>query len=672
MTTNKPFHATERERWHFSNYDATQVADYADRLKLDPLLVKLLFARKITLGTPEDMLAFLQPSPELVTQFNLISSEEDLDKATTRIKAAVDAKERIVINGDPDADGITGTVILTSGLRELGAEVHYDFPTRSKEGHGLQARIIDEAKQSGAKLILTTDCGSKDVEAVKYANSQGIDIIISDHHILGKELPPAYAIINPYRRKEKTMEQSLSGAAVSFKLMLALFHKFNRPVSPELMEYLLSISTLGTISDRMSLLNPMNRLMVKLGIEALNRTQMEGLKALKEVSSNGIEELRSNDVGRTIVPRLNAPGRIGDRSEGIPDSRIVVDLLLIGTGEQNAQKATKVLEEFNLAYNMDKEKGRNKSEFVSESSAYDDATVVEDINEKRKYITSKIEDEIDDLVKEQVNIDDDKVIIVQGKNWNPGVIGIDTDRLKDRFLRPAIILTEYTGSDYIRGSVRSIPTINMYQIIDFVSEKFEKNIGHPLFQTEVETKQGKRLVNAFGGHAQACGFTFHKDDRETFISYVREEMSKLDNEEFNYSYEVLDQLNVSEINYELVKRLDLLAPYGQNFDYPLFYMRGVSLGRPRAFGNKYQEARTPHVEFTVMGGRSKKGKIPIHKLNAVGFGLWEKFCKLKSNDPKIKYDIIFSVEFFKKRIKQKLIHKLRINVVDIRISEKNT
>ncbi len=665
----QPFHETTRERWHFSHFIPEQVESLSERLGLDSLLVKLLCARKVTTGDEQAIKDFITPSWDLITRFKGATSDEDLERATSRIKKALDSHERIVVNGDPDADGITGTVILTTGLRHLGGEVHYDFPIRSKEGHGLQPRIIDEAKQSGATLIITSDCGSKDVESVRYANSQNIDVIICDHHILGKENPPAYAIVNPYRRNEKTLEQSLSGAGVSMKLVLAIFDKMQVQVPDEVLKYLLAIATLGTISDRMSFLNPMNRLIVKEGIRALNSTRMEGLRALKDVSSNGIEELRSNDIGRTIVPRLNAPGRIGDRSEGIPDSRIVVDLLLLGAGYQNAQKASEVLEEFNLVIELDQSK-KNRPAYVNETSALDDATIVEDINEKRKFMTSKIEDEIDMLVQKQVDVEKDKIIIVQGRNWNPGVIGIDTDRLKDRFLRPAVILTEYTGSEYLRGSVRSIPTINMYRIVDTVAEDFEKKHGRQLFQTEVQTLQGKRLVNAFGGHAQACGFTLHKRDLEEFISALRGGMESVPSDQFNFSYEVLDTLPLSQINYEFVRRLDHLAPYGQEFEYPLFFMEGISVGKARPFGNKYQEARTPHVEFWVSGAHPKKQRHPGYRLNAVGFGLWEKFLKLNSHDPKLKYDIIFSVEFFKKRVKKKLLHKLRLNVVDIRLSTK--
>jgi len=665
----KDFDTLQREKWHFSSISKDEIERYATELKIDKLLAHLLLLRNVGDKQIDQMKEFILPSDNLITSYKNLTSSEDLEKATSRIKKALDAGDPIIVNGDPDADGITGTTVLTAGIRYLKGNVTYDFPTRSREGHGLQPRIIDQAKVEGCTLIITADCGSKDVEAVSYANSQNIDVIICDHHILGKEIPNAYAIVNPYRVSGKNYEKSLSGSGVAFKLILALFDTMKVSMPSDFLEYLLAVTSLGTISDRMSFLNPMNRLMVNKGIEALNKTRMEGIKALREMSSNGMEELRSVDISRTIVPRLNAPGRIGDRIEGIPDSRIVVDLLLIGFGKKNAQKATEVVGELQFVIGLEQDKKRESN------LAATDATIVEDINERRKFMTSKIEDEIDALINEQVNVNEDRIIVVKGKNWNPGVIGIDTDRLKDRFLRPATILTEYTGSDYIRGSVRSIPTINMYQIIDNVSDSFEKETGKKLFHTEVETVSGKRIVNAFGGHAQACGFTFHKNDLESFKTLLKKEAEALKPEQFQFSYEVLETITASQVNLNLIKTLDQLMPFGQEFEYPTFFMKHVTFSKARPFGNKYQEVRTPHVEFWVnemelIGDKKKphKGESPF-RINAVGFGLYEKYCKLRDNNPSASFDIIFTVELMKRRIHRKVIQRLRLNVLDIRVSE---
>ncbi len=659
-----------RERWHITVVDPQQIEAYCAKFSLDPLIARLLLIRNIGDGNDEDILDFINPPEKLIREYQYLTSQEDLSKATQRIIKAIERNENIMVNGDPDADGISGSTVLVSGLRTLGAEVFYDFPTRSKEGHGLQPRIIDDAKALGCSLIITADCGSKDVEATEYAVSQDMDVIICDHHVLGRTLPPALAIVNPFRVSFPTLEKNLSGAGVAFKLVLAVFDSMKREVPEELMEYMLAIVTLGTISDRMSFVNPMNRVLINRGIQALKNTEMEGLRALLDISKSQYTTLRSQEIGRTIVPRLNAPGRIGDREEGIPDSRVVLDLLLLGTGKKNAKRALRLLEKFMTVFDAEKRQSQGQEDETQsqKSSAAEEAAAVDLVNEKRKYITSKIEDEIDDLIDKQVNIEEDRIIVVRGKNWNPGVIGIDTDRLRDRFLRPAMILTAYDGSDYIRGSVRSIPTINVYKIIDTVGDIFERTYNRPLFRTVVETRLGPKVINAFGGHTQACGFTLHEQDLHAFTSLVRAEMGKLAEEDFQYSYEILDTIAFDQITPDLVQRLDVLSPYGQYFEFPIFYLKGCQLSKGRPFGNKYQEARTPHVEFFVWD--KQISRVGGTHLIGVGFGLWEKFQLLVNRDPRQNFDIIFFVEMVdgrKRKDRGKAI--LRLNVLDIRRSE---
>ena len=153
-------------------------------------------------------------------------------------------------------------------------------------------------------------------------------------------------------------------------------------------------------------------------------------------------------------------------------------------------------------------------------------------------------------------------------------------------------MTEDEDSDYVRGSSRSIPTINIYQHIETVSEKFEDQHGRKLFLVEAETAHGKQLINAFGGHAQACGFTIHRKDIPVFKAMIKEEVGKLPSEQFEYHYEILETLDFSDITMDLIDRLDTLSPYGQHFDYPTFYLKNCAISALRPFGNKYQEART--------------------------------------------------------------------------------
>ncbi len=677
MTKTKQIEQT-RERWHLASVATDDVKALSDALGIEFLLAKILLARNIGNGDSEAVNLFLNPPEELISDYSGVTSAVELEKTVERISRAIKKREKIVVNGDPDADGISGACVLVSGLEFLGADVSYNFPVRCREGHGLQVRIIDEAKEAGATLIITTDCGSKDISAAAYAKTQGLDVIVTDHHILGKELPDVYAFVNPNMVEGDTYFKTLAGAGVSYKVMLAVFDEMGQELPQSLNEFMLAVSTLGTLSDRMSLLNPMNRVMVSKGVEAIKGTHWEGLKAIKKVCRVDDKNLRPRQLSRSIIPRLNAPGRIGDPSKGIPDSTLVVDLLLTGTGEANAAKAASLSQIFMDIVNLEKEKKNEQEKSDHEKSemqreALSSAASVDDINEQRKFMTNKIEEEIEALVEEQVDLTKEHIVIVQGKNWNSGVIGIDTDRLKERHLRPAIIITKYDNNDYVRGSVRSIPNINMYDIVDKANDLFEAKHGCQLFKMEVMSSDGDaQLVNAFGGHAQACGFSMHYKDVPEFIELVREQEKLIAEDKWGYHYDIIAKLPISQVGPKLLSQLDKIGPYGQRFEFPTFYLQGCLLSTGTAFGNKYQEFHKPHVNFRVIENQKKQVNVAPKEFEAVGFGLWEKFCAMRSNlDPNMKFDVIFTIEQDQKRRGQQRGVNIRLNVLDIRQSGDN-
>ncbi|MDA1354460.1 MAG: DHHA1 domain-containing protein, partial [bacterium] len=538
----------------------------------------------------------------------------------------------------------------------------YDFPIRCIEGHGLQARIIDEAKRDGAKVIVTTDCGTKDLETVEYAASKGIDVIITDHHIVGKTLPKAFAIINPYMIKKPTPEQKLSGAGVSFKLIVGVAKTLKTTYPKQLYEFLLAVSALGTISDRVSLQEPMNRAMVSAGIRALNNSQMPGLKALIDISVGQGVTLKPRDISRTISPRLNAPGRIGNPHENIPDSNMVVDLMLAGLKGKNQSSAKGIKKLVSQFMNvLDIEKAIKSGDLVG-----DKAEAVDEINEKRKRITEKIELELEDKIAQEVDKENDRIIIIKGNDWNSGVIGIDADRVRDRFHRPVILVTEYTGEDYVKGSCRSIPNIDMYSLIEAFQDAFIEEYKKNPFQMEVQTLDGPKMVSAFGGHAQACGFSMHKDDFQKFKEMVSHAGKQLDDSMFNFAYEVIEPIRFNQVNAELLMKLEKLSPYGQGFEFPVFMMEACTLGvHPRPFGSRYSNTRTPHVEFEVLEPQDgTKTHTRGRRLTATGFGLWEKYQRIVGKTRGQKYDIIFSLDKQPRKGKKKT--KLRLLVEDIR------
>jgi len=666
--------AKSRERWHLANVDDKAVKALAADLGIEHILAKTLLARSIGKGDLDSLREFLNPNPFLLSDYGDVSSPEELKKAVSRIRKAIKDNEMIIINGDPDADGISGTTILTAGLRHLDARVDFRFPVRSREGHGLQVRVIEEAIERDWGLIITTDCGSKDIAAAQYAKDNGVDVIITDHHILGKTHPNVHAFINPNLVEKKTLFKTLSGAGVSYKVILALFDAMGKQVPKQLNDFMLAVATLGTLSDRMSMLNPMNRVMVTKGCEALQHTKWEGLKAIKKVCRVNDKTLRPRHLSRSIIPRLNAPGRIGDPEKGIPDSSLAVEMLLTGKGEENAQKADILSKIFSDIVSMDKDAkaGKKDPNDDLERDALSSAASVDDVNEQRKFMTNKIEEEIDRIVRDNIDLSKERVIVVEGKNWNSGVIGIDTDRLKERFLRPAVILTKYSGNPSVRGSCRSIPNINMYAIIDKVGDAFYEKHGRQLFQMEVDSPNGKRLVNAFGGHAQACGFSLDENDVEEFKALLKEESKSIKEEQFDYHYDIIDKLPFSQVGSRLLNQLDKIGPFGQQYEFPIFYLQGCLLKDGKPFGNKYQEFNKNHCTFKVIEKPKKKRKLPPKEFQAVGFSLWEKFCEIRSNlDPNIKYDVIFTIEHDPRAKGKHADQKIRLNVLDIRESGDN-
>ena len=389
----------KEKKWKYEHLDTDAIDYISDQLNISKLSSMILNSANFNKENIDELDRFLDPKIDEIMNFKGVSSDDQIEKSIDRIKQAIKNKEKVMINGDPDADGISGTAILAAGLRSFGLKVAYSFPIRSKEGHGLQLRIIQEAKKEGYSLIITTDCGTKDIQAVSYANEQGMDIIITDHHILGKELPDAVAIINPYLNKNTEMNEYryLSGSYVSFKWIIALKESLNINFPKQVFEALVICASLGVISDRVSLQKPMNRAIVKLGIDYLNSTKLEGMKALKEVSTNTKSFLRARDISRTIAPRMNAPGRIGDPELGIPDSTIIVDLLLAGLSVGPRASIKSFIAKYKKILQQDRL-------MKADMKVSDQVEIVDEVNDKRKRMTEEIESIIEEMLK-TINIE---------------------------------------------------------------------------------------------------------------------------------------------------------------------------------------------------------------------------------------------------------------------------
>ena len=658
--TDQLFENYQNQRWTFVEYNQADVDNVKMAFDVSESLARLLIHNSRSTDIVY-IQSLLEPSIELLHSFEGISDQAEIQKAVQRLKKAQKQNEHIFVNGDPDADGISGTAILVAGLRQLGFKTTYLFPIRPVEGHGVQVRIIDEAKRQGAGLLITTDCGTKDIQAINYANSQGIDVIVTDHHILGSTLPNTCALINPNMAKNDDRCRQVAGATVSFKFIQAMYHYLDVEFPDYLFEFGVMVSALGSISDRVSMLDPLNRVLVKYGVDYFFQTEREGLKAIRDISIPNKHLNRPRHLSRTVIPRLNAPGRIGNPADNIPDSTLVVDLMLLGKGKRHKAKANHLRKQLGDVFQEEEQQFKQKMQ--ASSSAID----VDEINEKRKKLTATIEDEMDYLIEKQVDQGRDRIIILQGQDWNSGVIGIDADRLKERFLRPAILLNGSEDSEYVRGSARSIPRINIYQLIDQVEQKYTDLNQRGLFQYTVQNQGKTQVVSAFGGHSQACGFTIHKDDIDFFITEIKAAALHLTADQFEYHYDVVDRITLDKVNSTLIKDLDRFSPYGQHFEFPTFYVEDCELLGGRSFGNRYQSRLKQHVQFSVRAAGSSRGV----KFDAVGFGLWEKYCQIKEQMTGFqKIDLIFRAELdprSKSDVASKA--KVRLNVLDFRVSD---
>ncbi len=405
----------------------------------------------------EDIKDFLSPSLENLHDPFLMP---DMEKAVEQIKTALAKGKTALVCGDYDADGVTSTAILVSALRTLGLKTYYHIPDRITEGYGLSKEGVQKAKALGAGLIITVDCGISSAEEVSMAVSEGINVIITDHHELPKKLPDATAIINPHIIGSDLSDKSeypfkyLAGVGVAYKLVQALFQNTehrtclpDRQAKNTELNDLLALVAVGTIADSVPLIGE-NRILVTYGLKALNSgSSKPWVHTLKEISGIGNKEFRSKLLSFTIIPRINAAGRLGDANEA-------VEL------------------------------------FLTEDTARAKGIVcfLEDQNRKRRRIE-------EDVYKSALNMIDtsqiDSAIVLYSSEWHPGVIGIVASRLSKLFYMPTFLFSVSESIPRCRddkdaiakGSARSIPPFHLYNGITECAES----------------------LLAYGGHSQAAG-----------------------------------------------------------------------------------------------------------------------------------------------------------------------
>ncbi|HMT08875.1 MAG TPA: single-stranded-DNA-specific exonuclease RecJ [Pyrinomonadaceae bacterium] len=414
-----------QKKWNIRKHDADAVNRLADELGVVPIVAALLISRGH--DTVEKAQAFLNPSPEHLHDPYLLT---DMDKAVARIQQAVATCEKIMIWGDYDVDGTTGTVLLRRTLRLLGSDCTFHIPNRFSEGYGINIPALDEAKNNGVSLVISVDCGTTSVAEVAHANSIGLDVIITDHHLpkTGSELPPAVAIVNPNQPDDNYPEKTLAGVGVAFKLAHALLREAGR--EEEITQFL-QIAALGTVADIMDLTGE-NRAIVALGLIDLAKTDNWGLKALMEVSDCR-SDMTSMHIGFRLGPRINAAGRM--------------------------DVAMHVVELF---------------EAVDFATARKLAALLDSRNRERQ----KIQQEITELALFETESHDGKhFIVVAGESWHKGVIGLAASRIADKLYRPTIVLS-IDDEDIAHGSARSIPGFHLLEALESAPELMHRFGGH--------------------------------------------------------------------------------------------------------------------------------------------------------------------------------------------------
>lgn len=425
-----------KRKWKIKNSTQEPPFELIKKFSLSPLTAGLLAEREVK-TVSEAELFFHGTGKDLTSPFLL----DGMEKAVERLASALRKKERILIYGDYDVDGLTSVALILRTLRGLNeGNIIYYIPKRLEEGYGLCRDILAKAVRNGCRLVVTVDCGITAWEEAEYLKSRGVDLLITDHHELGRRIPEATSVVNP-KITPGYPHQNLAGVGVTFKLLQGLAEVF-----PQLQAALwenIDLVALGTIADIVPLLGE-NRLLVKEGLKAMQNTANPGLQAMFNLCGLSGKKITSRQVSFLLAPRLNAAGRLGDPVRALR--------LLLETKPRRAWKLAGELDE---------------------------------LNKKRQKIEEKVMKEAEEVLARE---EPGKAIVLAGENWHPGVIGIVASRLVDKYYRPVVLLA--LEKDKGKGSARSIPGFHIFEAFNACSSLLEKFGGHEL-AAGLEVSRGK-------------------------------------------------------------------------------------------------------------------------------------------------------------------------------------
>ena len=448
---------------------------------------------------------------------------KDMDRAVEILAEKIREEKPVRIIGDYDIDGVNATYILQEGLSALGAEADTDIPDRIRDGYGLNRMLIDRAIRDGIDTIVTCDNGIAASEEIAYGKENGLTVIVTDHHEIPyietngeKEylLPMADAVVDPHRADCEYPFKGLCGAAVAYKLVEALFNVMQR--DPEDVDYLMENVAIATVGDVMDLTGE-NRIFVKQGLEMLKRTKNQGMKALIECTGIDVERLSAYHIGFVLGPCINASGRL--------------------------DTAKRALELLNA-------KTRREAVVLAED--------LKALNDSRKEMTEKGVEEAVQLI-ETTSLKEDKVLVVYLPDCHESIAGIIAGRIKERYYRPAFVLTR--AEEGVKGSGRSIESYDMF----------------------AELCRCRALFTKFGGHKMAAGLSLAEENVERFRETINE-LADLSEEDLQMKVSIDMRLPFPYITESLIRELDLLEPFGKGNPRPLFAERSLRVISPRIFG----------------------------------------------------------------------------------------
>ena len=511
------------KKWNVSALNKERAMKIAKQYDLPAIVAMLLDIRSIC--NEEDLSYFLYED-EIRTD---PSDFKDMNKACERLRRAVNNDEKICIYGDYDADGITATALLYSYLSDVGANVIFYIPSRKDEGYGMNRDAVRKIHDEGVNLIVTVDNGIAAIDEIRYASELGMDTIVTDHHMPGEQIPDAFAVVDAFQKDCPSRYKDLCGVGMALMLVMNM----EKDISPA--EFILDsysdLAALGTIGDIVPVTGD-NRVIIKHGLEHINMRERPGIAALLDESGYADKNIEAGSISYTLIPRINAGGRLSTTDD-------IVSMLL-SDDDYLASATAKTLGRFNL---------------------------------ERKQMERDMLIEIDEMIKRNPSIVQNRIIVISGRGWHQGVIGVVASKIKEVYEKPTIIIS--VSDDGCRGSGRSVEGFPLSDVVFACSD----------------------LLIQCGGHQMAVGFEIREENIESFIAAVNSQEKVKDMPLPSFRLDC--KLNPEFVNLQLCKSLDLLEPYGAGNKKPVFGLYSMYIRELREIG------AGKHIRMLVTRGNAK-------------------------------------------------------------------